>query len=261
MIEVQRQLQVLGALQRHLLPREIPQPPGWQIVGHYAVGRWPGGDYYDFLPFPDGRLLLLVADASDQGAPAAALVAMARVVLHSCPLSSGVERLPFCPFFQPLIQPPHVLLGHLNRILFENSLEEQYLTAFCGVLDPLDGTLHYANAGHPAPRWWRASSCMVESLRDAAGLPLGVDGKASYHHKRLVIEPGDMLLFYTDGLTAALNNQGQMFGWERLDETLREMAPDRAKAVKSSVLAQLDDFLDGKSPEDDVTLLIVERMS
>ena len=63
MRELQRQLQTLGELQRHLLPREIPQPVGWQIAVHYAVSRWPGGDYYDFLPLPDGRILLLVADA------------------------------------------------------------------------------------------------------------------------------------------------------------------------------------------------------
>jgi serine phosphatase RsbU (regulator of sigma subunit) len=243
MSELQRQLQTLGELQRHLLPRQIPQPTGWQIAAHYAVGRWPGGDYYDVLPLPDGRFLLLVADASDQGAPSAALVAMVRVVLHACPLSSGVERL----------------LGHLNRVLVENSLEEQFLTAFCGVLDSLDGTFHYANAGHPAPRWWRASSRVAESLRDAAGLPLGVDRKASYHHKRMEIEPGDVLLFYSDGLTAAQNHQGQVFGWERLDDILLETAIYGAEAVKSTVLAKLDEFLDRKEPEDDVTLLIVER--
>src|SRR5262245_25912974 len=113
MQELLRQFQTLGALQRHLLPRDMPELPGWQLAVHYAVGRWPGGDYYDFLPLPDGRLLVLIADASDQGAPSAALVAMTRVMLHSCPLSSGAERLPFCPFSQPVLQPPHILLGHL----------------------------------------------------------------------------------------------------------------------------------------------------
>jgi sigma-B regulation protein RsbU (phosphoserine phosphatase) len=259
MSELQRQLQSIGELQRHLLPRQIPQPQSWHIAAHYAVGRWPGGDYYDFLRLPDGRILLLVADASDQGAPSAALVAVTRSVLHSCPLSSGTERLPFCPFSEPLIQPPHILLGHLNRVLVENSLEEQFLTAFCGVLNPLDGTFHYANAGHPAPRWWRASSRAVESLRDAAGLPLGVDPKASYHHKRIEIEPGDVVLLYSDGLTAALNPHGEMFGCGRLDDALREAAIDGAEAVKSAVLAQLGHFLGEREPEDDVTLVILER--
>ena len=152
-----RQLRMIGEWQRHLLPRELPQLPGWHIAGHYTAGPWPGGDYYECLRLPDGRILVLVADASDQGAPAAALVAMVRVVLHSCPLASGVERLPFCPLHETLVQPPHILLGHLNRVLVENSLEEQFLTAFGGVLNPAAGTFHYANAGHPAPRWWRAA--------------------------------------------------------------------------------------------------------
>ena len=258
--ELQRQLQTLGALQRHLLPRKLPQPAGWQIAAHYAVGRWPGGNYYDFLPLPDGRILVVIADASDQGVPSAALVVMLRVVLHSCPLGSGVERLPFCPFCEPLIQPPHILLGHLNRILVENSLEEQFLTAFCGVINPADGTFHYANAGHPAPRWWRASKRMVQDLGDVAGLPLGVDSRASYHHKRIALEPGDLLLFYSDGLTTALNDRGQMLGCEPLDDALRENATAGAEAVKSTVLAKLDGFLDGKAAEDDVTLLVVERV-
>jgi len=261
MREWKRQIQTLAALQRHLLPRDIPQPVGWLIAVHYAVGLWPGGDYYDFLSLPDGRIILLVADASDQGAPSAALVAMIRVVLHSCPLSSGVARLPFCPFAEPVMQPPHVLLEHLNHVLVENSLEEQFLTAFCGILNSVDGTFHYSNAGHPAPRWWRASSRVVESLRDASGLPLGINRKACFHHKRIEIEPGDLVLLYSDGLTAAQNDQGQMFGCERLDDALRDAAPRGAEAVKSTVLAKFEDFLDGNDPEDGVTLLVVERQS
>jgi sigma-B regulation protein RsbU (phosphoserine phosphatase) len=96
-------------------------------------------------------------------------------------------------------------------------------------------------------------------VRDAAGLPLGVDRRASYHHKRIQLEPGDVLLLYSDGLTAAQNHHGQMFGCERLDNALRRAATDGAEAVKSTVLAQFGDFLDGKDPEDDVMFLIIER--
>jgi serine phosphatase RsbU (regulator of sigma subunit) len=261
MNELQRQIQTLGQLQRHLLPREIPQPESWQIAVHYAVGRWPGGNYYDLLRLPDGRILVLVADASEQGAPASALIAMTRVVLHSCPLSSGAERLPFCPFSEPLTQPPHVLLGHLNRVLAENSLEEQFLTAFCGVLNPCDGTFHFANAGYPAPRWWRASSRVVEPLRHPVGLPLGIDRMASYHHKRVEIEPGDLVLFCSGGLTAAQNTKGQLFGSERLDHALRDTASGGAESVKSAVLSRLEDFLARRELDVDVNLLIVERLS
>jgi sigma-B regulation protein RsbU (phosphoserine phosphatase) len=259
MQEMLRQLQTVRALQRHLLPRKVPQLAGWDLAAHYAPGLWPGGDYYDFLTLPDGRVLMLVADASDQGAPAAALVAMVRVVLHSCPLSSGVERLPFCPLHEPGMQPPHVLLGHLNRVLAENSLEEQFLTAFCGLLNPADGNFHYANAGHPYPRCWRASSGIIEPLRDAVGLPLGVNAQASYHHKRIDLEPGDALVLYTDGLTAALNDCGQTFGHESLDGAIRRAAELGARAIKAEVLGALEEFLNGQEIRDDVTLVVAVR--
>jgi sigma-B regulation protein RsbU (phosphoserine phosphatase) len=258
--EMARQLRAIGDLQRRLLPREVPQPTGWRLAAHYVVGRWPGGDYYDFITLPDGRLLLLVADASDEGAASAALVAMTRVVLHSCPLSSGVEQLPFCPLRDPVIQPPHILLGHLNRVLGDNSLEEQFMTAFCGVLDPIDGFLHYTNAGHPSPRWWRATERAIEPLREASGLPLGMERNVSYHHKRIEIGRGDILVLYSDGLTAALNGEGQWFGCDRLDDAIHQNAREGAAAVKGAVMASLEEFLDGEDPADDVTLLVIERM-
>jgi sigma-B regulation protein RsbU (phosphoserine phosphatase) len=259
MQEMLRQLHTVRQLQRHLLPRRVPQPTGWNLAVHYAAGLWSGGDYYDFLTLPDGRMLVLVADASDQGAPATALMAMVRVVLHSCPLSSGVERLPFCPLREPGMQPPHVLLGHLNHVLAENSLEEQFLTAFCGLLDPADGNFHYANAGQPFPRLWRASAGIVEPLRDAVGLPLGVDSLASYHHKRINLEAGDALVLYSDGLTAAQNDRGQTFGWERLDGAVRRAAGGGAETIKATVLAALDHFLNGREYQDDVTLVVAVR--
>jgi serine phosphatase RsbU (regulator of sigma subunit) len=259
MQEILRQLHTIRDWQRHLLPRHLPHPAGWKLAAHYAAGPWPGGDYYDFVTLPDGRVLVLVGDASDQGAPAAALMGMVRVVLHSCPLSSGVERLPFCPLHEPGMQPPHILLGHLNRILAENSLEEQFLTAFCCLLDPVDGNVHYANAGHPFPRLWRAAVGIVEPLQDAVGLPLGVDSRASYHHKRINLRKGDALVLYSDGLTADQNDRGQTFGWERLDDALRRAAGEGAERIKAEVLDALNRFLDGREIQSDVTLVVAVR--
>lgn len=259
MNELKRQMQAVADWQKRLLPSTLPQPSGWRIAAHYAVGTWPGGDYYDVLELPDARLFLFIADASDQGAPSSALVGMVRVVLHSCPLSSGSERLPFCPMQGAIIQPPHILLGHLNRVLAENSLEEQFLTAFCAVLNPADGALHYASAGQPAPRWWRASAGVVESLVEPSGLPLGIDAHASYHHRRVEMEPGDLLVLYSDGLTAVLNGQGVSFGRDRLDTVIKAMADDGAGAVTSSIVASLEKFRGGREMTDDVAILVVER--
>jgi sigma-B regulation protein RsbU (phosphoserine phosphatase) len=223
------------------------------------VSPWPGGDYYDFLLLPDGRLVFLIADASGHGGPSAVLVAMARVVIHSCPLSSGAERVPFCPFRQPLVHPPSVTLGHLNRVLAENSLEEQFMTAFLGILDPVKGQLGYSNAGHPPPRWWRASRRSVEALPDVAGVVLGVDPHASYLNAYVGIEPGDIVVGYSDGLTEAQGKDGGCFGVERLDQAIREFASDGAEELKAGILARLNQFMNGRQPHDDVTLLILER--
>jgi sigma-B regulation protein RsbU (phosphoserine phosphatase) len=260
MQEMLRQLHTLADWQRHLLPRTIPQPPGWRLAVHYAVGRWPGGNYYDFVSLPDGRILLMLADANDQGGPSSALVGMVRVVLHSCPLSSGKEKTPFCPLHDMSVQPPHILLGHLNRVLAENTLEEHFVTAFCGVLEPVDGNFNHASAGHPLPRIWRAAQRTVDAPPAGAGLPLGVDWRSTYHQKRLTMEPGDVLVLYSEGLVAAQNSLGQIFGRERIDDALYESAPEGAEAVKSTLVARLDEFLDGEILQDDVTLVIVERI-
>jgi phosphoserine phosphatase RsbU/P len=220
MSELHRQLHMIRDLQRRLLLREVPRPEGWELAVYHAAGPWPGSDYYDFLTLPDGRLLLFIADASDRGAPSTALAAMVRVVMHSCPLSSGIERLPFCPLHETVVQPPHILLGHLNRVLSENALEEQFLTAVCGVLDPIDGNFHFANAGHPAPLWWRSGSRTVETVRDPIGLPLGIDHRTAYHHRRVHLQPRDLLLLYTDGFTGALDKRGRRFGGKRFEEIL-----------------------------------------
>jgi sigma-B regulation protein RsbU (phosphoserine phosphatase) len=259
MPELQRQLFLLRDLKRHLLPRNLPELDGWDVVVHHAPGAWPGGDYYDFLPLPDGRVVVFLAGASDQGAPSTAMAAMVRVTMHSCPLTSGMERLPFCPMHEAIVQPPHIILGHLNRVLAENSLEEQFLTAICGVLDPVDGNFHFANAGHPLPLWWHANHNAVEPVCDAVGLPLGIDARASYHHRRIQLQPRDLLLLYTDGLAAAQDGQGQVFGRGRIEDAIRIAASGSAESVKASVASALTEFLQGEPAPDDVTFLVIQR--
>ncbi len=183
MDETLRQIDRIGESQRRFLPRVLPQTPGWQWAGYHRPGRWPGGDYYNVLARPDGRLSLFLGDASDQGATSTALVAMVHVLLRACPLSSGNDRTPYCPLHEPVLQPPHMLLEYLNHVLVENSLEEQFMTAFCAVLGPADGLFHYADAGHPAPRWWWARTKTVEAVPTAPGYPLGLEEQSTYHRR------------------------------------------------------------------------------
>jgi len=259
MRDTRRQLRTVGDMHRHFLPHSIPQLTGWDIEVHHQLGDCPGGNFYDFLPLNDGRCFLVLADASDQGAPATALIAMLRVVLHSCPLSTGIERSPFCPVHGEVVQSPPLILGNVNRVLAENSLEEQHVAAFCGLLSPVEGTLHFANASHLLPRWWHARGGTVDSLPHVAGLPLGMNADAVYHHKRIALETGDMLVFHTNGLSAALNARGTNFSRNQIDDIVRDCARQGVTAVKDGILTCFVDFLDQKPPQDDVTLLILQK--
>jgi sigma-B regulation protein RsbU (phosphoserine phosphatase) len=275
------EVRAITRLQHHLLPQEVPQPPGWQIAAYSLLGVWPGGDFYDFLPLPDGRLAFLVADASGHGTPAAVLVAQMRTVLHTCPFRLDQGPTAGCPLWDaapevpechltgglepgcsvgwcPITQPPRVILGRLSRVLEANSLEGQFVTAFYGVLSPGSGLLRFANAGHPPPRWWHASAGRVGPLEDGASPPLGLGVRGECGEGAASLAPGDVLACYTDGLIEAQDG-GKGFGVARLDAAVREAAPRGAEAVKCHVLEAFDRFLAGKNTEDDVTLVVLER--
>ncbi|HTK74705.1 MAG TPA: PP2C family protein-serine/threonine phosphatase [Gemmataceae bacterium] len=256
-----RQLRQIRELRRHLMPRDIPQPRGWRVAIRHSPGAWKGSDFYDFLNLPDGRVLLVLAGGSDQGAPATALAAVLRATLHSCPLSSGRERLPYCPFQQPGLQPPHVLLGHLNQVLAENSLEEQYLTAFCALIGPADGTLLYANAGHPSPRVWRAAARAAEPLTGPVDLPLGLHLSTTYHKRRLELTDGDLLLLAGEDVTAARSPWDEAFGAGALDEALAAAAAEGPSAVVDTAMDELLRFVGRRRPVGDLTLVAVQRAS
>jgi sigma-B regulation protein RsbU (phosphoserine phosphatase) len=243
------------------MPREVPQLRGWRLAIRHTPGAWKGSDFYDFLSLPDGRLMLMLAGGSAQGAPATALAAVLRVTLHSCPLSSGRERLPFCPCQEPALQPPHVLLGHVNQVLAENSLEEQYLTAFCALLEPASETFLYANAGHPWPRVWRATARTVEPLTGPADLPLGLHHTTTYHKRRLELDSGDLLLLASEEIIAARSPWDEAFGAGALDEAMSSAAADGPDAVVDAVMNDLMQFVGRRRPSGDLTMVAVQKCS
>jgi sigma-B regulation protein RsbU (phosphoserine phosphatase) len=258
MLAMRHQRDWIAALQRRLVPTQLPQPRGWELAVHYEVGVWPGGDYYDVLPLPDGRLLLVVGDASGEGEPSAVQMALVRSTLHACPLSSGQERLPFCQI-RGVIQSPQIILGNLNRVLVENTLESQFMTLFCGVLDPVDGALQFSNAGHAPPLWWQAAGRSVTRLREGLGLPLGLGHDTTFHRRHVELAPGDVLLFASDGLSAATNAHGDVFGDQRFVDALRASAHNGAEAVRDEIVSALHGFRKDEEPRDDVTLLVLAR--
>jgi sigma-B regulation protein RsbU (phosphoserine phosphatase) len=257
---LQQEMQRIAALQHHLMPKQTPSFKGWDMAIHYLVNHSPGGDYYDFFPLADGRrLALVVADASGHGGAAAITVAQVRTFLHSCPLTCGHSFSPFCPVKGCAVPPPGVILAHLGRLLEENTLSDHFMTGCYGVLALDTGTFLYANAGHPPPRWWRAALGTVESVPDCPGLPLGVGLADTYSQTGIRLDPGDVLVFFTDGLIEARSKAHGAFGIPRLDAAIREGAAEGAGAVKGRVLGSWQKFLAGKPCEDDVTLVVLGR--
>lgn len=254
-----REMRTIAELQHRLMPRRAPHCEGWDLAISYLVSSLPGGDYYDFFPLPGSRLALIVADASGHGGPAAVMVALVRAFLHSCPLTCGHSLAPFCQVPECTISPPGVILGQLSRLLEENSLPDQFMTAYYGVLATDTGTLHYVNAGHPPPRWWRAALGTIEAVPDCTGPPLGLGLPDAYSQASITLDPGDLLVFYTDGLVEARSRRDAAFGVGQLDAAFREVAADGAEAVKRKVMDSWEKFLTGKRSLDDVTLVVLGR--
>jgi sigma-B regulation protein RsbU (phosphoserine phosphatase) len=253
-------MQRIVALQHHLTPRQTPYFKGWDIAISSRVNHSPGGDYYDFFPLPDGRrLALVVADASGHGGAAAITVIQVRTFLHSCPLTCGRSFSPFCPVECCAFPEPGVILAHLSRLLEENTLSEQFMTACHGHLALDTGTFLYGNAGHPPPRWWRAALGTLEVVPDCAGPPLGMGLADTYSQASIRLDPGDLLVFFTDGLVEARSPRRGAFGITRLDTAIREGATNGAEAVKCKVMDSFEKFLAGKSCEDDATLVVLGR--
>jgi serine phosphatase RsbU (regulator of sigma subunit) len=227
-------------IQQTLLPRDVPTPPGWQMAAHYQPARAVGGDFYDFIPFKNGQLGLIVGDVTDKGVPAALVMAMARSVLRA-----AARRL---------VDPARVL-RRLNDVLYPDIPRSMFITCFYAILDPASGRLRYANAGHDLPYRWRSGA--VAELR-ATGMPLGLMPGMRYDEQETLLAPGESVLFYSDGLVEAHNPQGELFGFPRLKALLQDARAGRD--VIAFLMNQLAAFTGPAwEQEDDVTLVALHR--
>lgn len=240
-LRVRDELAVARELQSELLPSEAPRPPGYEIAHSYRTANEIGGDYYDFLPLGDGRLVLAVGDASGHGIGAGLLMAIA-----SAALKTAIDLDP---------SPPAVL-ELLNRTLCRSGGRRAFMTLFYAVLDPPSGALEHAGAGHPYPLLRRASGEVVELGRGA--LPLGTRSGTTYTAERAGLEPGDLLVLYSDGLPELLGGPDEeAFGFGRLRQLLAE--PGDARAVHDRILAAAERHLGTRRLADDLTLVVLHR--
>lgn len=238
---IHQELRVAGLIQQTLLPREVPQLPGWNIASFYRPARAVGGDFYDFIHYPDGRVGLVIGDVTDKGMPAALLMATTRATLRT--MAQRTEA-------------PGAVLRETNNAICPDVPPSMFVTCLYAILDPATGRLVYANAGHNLP--YRQRAGQVSELR-ATGMPLGLLPEMDYEEYETVLEPGERLLLYSDGLVEAHNPHREMFGNPRM-ETLVSQSRDDASAMIQKLLDELEQFSGSDwEQEDDITLVIVSR--
>lgn len=238
---IHQELRVAQLIQQTLLPKSVPELDGWQVSAYYQPAREVGGDFYDFLELPDGRIGLVVGDVTDKGVPAALVMATTRTMIRA-----AAHRL----------RSPGDVLERVNDILHPDIPPNMFVTCLGALLDPKTGRLQYANAGHDLPYLRHANG--VTELR-ATGMPLGLMPGMRYEEKEVVLEPGDSILFYSDGLVEAHDPQREMFGFPRLQGLVGAHKTGGEKLV-DFLLHELDRFT-GKDweQEDDITLVTLQR--
>lgn len=239
---LEREMHLAADIQRQILPKGAPAVPGYQLVGWNRPARQVGGDYYDLLALPDGRMELVVGDVSGKGIPAALMVS----TLHSA-LRLLLDQAGFGPS----------LLERLNRHILESSAANKFITMLIAELEPRTGILRYLNAGHNPGLLVRASG-RVEELTPG-GVPLGLLLNMRYLPRELVVEPGDVLCLYSDGITEAESIDDEEFGTERLVGILRENEGRPLQEVLEAIQAAVTRFATGKPQYDDQTLVLLRR--
>jgi predicted ester cyclase len=237
---IEQELQVARRIQLASLPREVPHLEGWQISPYYQPAREVGGDFYDFHLLSEGRLGVVVGDATGKGVPAALVMSTTCGMLRLAAQSSSS---------------PGEMLQRVNETLFPYIPPNMFVTCFYAILDPKSGSLTYANAGHDLPYLCRNGE--AEELM-ARGMPLGLMPGMSYKEKETLLQAGEAALLYSDGLVEAHDPEGDMFGFPRLRARVAEHGGERE--LGDFLMEELYSFVgEGWAQEDDITLLTLRR--
>jgi serine phosphatase RsbU (regulator of sigma subunit)/ketosteroid isomerase-like protein len=238
---VEQELLVARRIQQASLPKEVPSLEGWQIAPYYQPAREVGGDFYDFHLLSEGHVGLVVGDATGKGVPAALVMSSTRSMLRALARASNS---------------PGEVLEQVNDLLVTDIPANMFVTCFYAILDPKNGRLVYANAGHDLP-YWRRNVRGAEELR-ARGMPLGLMPGMGYEEDEIVLKGGESVLFYSDGLVEAHDPKGEMFGFPRLRALVAQHGEQRT--LGDFFLEELYSFVgEGWEQEDDITLLTLRR--
>ena len=238
---IESEMRVARLIQQQLLPKNLPEVEGWNVHVHYRPAREVGGDFYDFIDLPDGRLALLAGDVTGKGVPAALVMATTRSLLRG-----EASRL----------LSPAEILRCANEQLHCDIPQNMFVTCLCAIIDPATGQMVMANAGHNLP--YLRNGERVREFR-ATGMPLGLMAGVTYEESETNLYPGDSFLLHSDGLAEARDDSGEMFGFPRMKSVLEGDAhPER---VIGRLLDSLSDFTGPEwEQDDDITLVVLHRL-
>lgn len=237
---LRREMDIAAEIQRSLLPASCPTIDGFDVAGDTLPAREVGGDFYDFIPLPEGRWGVVIADVSGKGVPAALLMALSRSLIRAYSRSH-----------------PSVLnaLELANDFMLKDTRSGMFVTCFYAVVDPRRRTLVYVNAGHNPPVVARPTEPVV--LLRASGTPLGVIEQPGIVEEQCDLAAGDTVLMYTDGITEAAAPNGERFGVHRLEEVVRNSLHVPAAQVCRRVISAAEAFAEGQPQFDDMTAIVL----
>ncbi len=240
-----QELEFAGRIQASLLPNEMPRMDGWEVAVTLLPARETSGDYFDIIPLSDGRIGILIADVADKGLGAALYMALSRTLIRTYALEYEAS--------------PDIVFFSANRRILQDARVNLFVTAFYGILDPQSGTLLYANAGHHPPLLLSPANGGAIRALTATGMPIGIDEEATWTQMSMRIEPGEMLVLYTDGIPDAENGDGAVFKERKLIEIVQANMGVSAQEMQRAILEAVQNFV-GDAPQfDDITLLVIRR--
>jgi sigma-B regulation protein RsbU (phosphoserine phosphatase) len=241
-LRLENELELALEIQKNLLPKRVPKLGNCEFAGISIPSRLVGGDYFDFIKLNENQLMIAIADVSGKGMPAALLMANVQASLRS---------------LAPLNLPLKELINRINLVVYQNTTADKFVTFFCGIFDCENKSFNYINAGHNPPMLLRESGEIIE-LKDG-GLILGfTDEPFPYSEGNTILNDGDILLFYTDGVTEAQSENGEEFGEEKLKAVLSEHSSVPAHKIMSTIIKEVRNHSNHSEQFDDITLIVAK---
>jgi len=241
---MERELQVARQVQVSLLPQEMPKIAGWDFAATWKPAREVAGDFYDFFPVGEDHFGVVIADVADKGMPAALFMASSRNIVRAS-LNRAVD--------------PLTGIKQANQLVCAESTRGMFVTLFYLLIDRRSNQVTYVNAGHNPPAHFHRDKGQISYLT-RTGMALGVDEETPYEQMNFVLEKGDFIFFYTDGVIDALNEQSRAYGMERLEKVIAAMHLSPARELIAALEKSVGSFIGSSAPYDDLTIVMAKKL-